>query len=81
MEAKLYLPPLKLQKVGKSLSEAAALEDAPGGCERLIKVGYVVTHEVTCAWGLRSQSLGIVIMALWVTLTGLEWQLPAETRE
>lgn len=62
----------QLQKEEKSLREAAALEDAPGGCERLIKVGYVVTHEVTCASGLGCRSLRIAIMALWVSLTGLE---------
>lgn len=47
-----------LREVEKSPREAAAAsEDSPGGCGRLIKVGRVLDREVTCARGPRMPEL------------------------
>lgn len=52
-----------------------ALEEARGGCEQLMKVGFGAIEDVGCALGLR-----IVITALWWRLTGLGLQQQGETR-
>lgn len=61
---------LPARRCGQSLWEALGLEEALGGCERLIKVGHVTSKEVSCAWGrmqeLKDCNYGIMGELDWI---------------
>lgn len=65
------------QRPGQSLWEALALDEALGGCEWLMKVGYLASREVSCAWGrmqkLKDCNYGIMVEVDWIRATATGW--------
>lgn len=61
------------KRPGHPLWEAAALDGAVGGCEKLIKVGYLASSEVSCAWGrmqrLKDCNYSIMVEVDWIRAT------------
>lgn len=55
------------------LWKALALDEALGGCEKLIKVGYLVSREVSCARGrmqqLKDCNYSIIVEVDWIRAT------------
>ena len=58
---------------GYPLWEALALEEALGGCEKLMKVGHLSSREVSCAWGrmqqLKDCNYSIMVEVDWIRAT------------
>lgn len=55
------------------LWEALALDEALGGCEKLMKVGYLASREVSCAQGrmqqLKDCNYSIIVEVDWIRAT------------
>lgn len=55
------------------LLEALALDEAQGGCEKLMKLGYLASREVSCAWSrmqkLKDCNYGIMVEVDWIRAT------------
>lgn len=53
--------------------EALALDEAQGRCEKLMKVGYLASREVSCAWSrmqkLKDCNYGIMVEVDWIRAT------------
>ena len=61
------------KRPGQPLWEAPALDGALGGCEKLMKVGYLASREVSCARGRMQQlkvcNYSIMVEVDWIRAT------------
>lgn len=62
-----------LKGPGYPVWEALALDESLGGCEKLMKVGYLASSEASCAWGAMQQlkdcNYSIMVEVDWIRAT------------